>query len=284
MMFTYMKRTEIQQKEGLQMLIDFHTHTFPDKIAAPAIRQLSERAGIPAHTDGTMQGLRDIMARDGVDISVVLPVATKPEQVEKINRRALETNARSKDTGIISFGAMHPDYAGYKSELRWLKDNGFKGIKLHPDYQMQCADEPATLNIIAEAESLGLYTTLHAGVDIGYPSPVHCTPAHARHMVDALHPTHVILAHTGGWKQWDAVIELLTDKMLYFDISFSFGVITEEQFMTIVSQHGSDHLLFGTDIPWDTPAHTLEELEKLPLTREQKDDICYRNGCRILGL
>ena len=92
------------------MLIDFHTHTFPDKIAASALEQLGTRAGISPHTDGTYQGLRDAMARDGVDVSVVLPVATNPSQVEKINRRALQTNETASDTGIYSFGAMHPDY------------------------------------------------------------------------------------------------------------------------------------------------------------------------------
>ena len=98
------------------MLIDFHTHTFPDKIAAAALKELSERSGIFPHTDGTAQGLMDAMARDGVDLSVVLPVATNPAQVEKINRRALEANASSDKTGLISFGAMHPDFADYKTE------------------------------------------------------------------------------------------------------------------------------------------------------------------------
>ena len=266
------------------MLIDFHTHTFPDRIAPAALKELSERSGISPQTDGTVSGLLDAMAGDGVDISVVLPVATSPKQVEKINRRALEVNASSAETGLISFGAMHPDYADYKTELKWLKENGFKGIKLHPDYQPHFVDEPVILNIIAEAESLGLYTTIHAGIDIGYPDPVHCPPALTRRMVDTLHPTHVILAHTGGWKQWDAVIELLTDPALYFDISFSMGKITQEQFMTILKQHGSDHLLFATDSPWDTAAHTLTELKKLPLMQEQFDDICYRTGSRILGL
>ena len=266
------------------MLIDFHTHTFPDKIAPAALKELSERSGIRPHTDGTVQGLKDAMKRDGVDISVVLPVATNPAQVEKINRRALETNAVSGETGIISFGAMHPDFSDYKSELKWLKDHGFKGIKLHPDYQSRLVDDPVMLNIIAEAERLELYTTIHAGIDIGYPDDVHCPTTRTRHMVDMLHPTHVILAHTGGWKQWDQVIELLTDPALYFDISFSLGVITPEQFMTILSQHGSDHLLFGTDTPWDTAVHTLEELKKLPLTQEQLDDICYKTGSRILGI
>lgn len=266
------------------MLIDFHTHTFPDKIAAAAIRELSARAKIPAHTDGTMQGLLDSMKRDGVDVSVVLPVATNPGQVEKINRRALDTNAAYDKTGVLSFGAMHPEFSGYKDELRWLSANGFRGIKLHPDYQKCCADDPAMLRIIDEAESLGLYTTLHAGVDIGYPDPVHCSPTHAKRLVDTLHPTHVILAHTGGWKQWDAVIELLDDPALYFDISFSLGVITSEQFLTILNQHGSRRLLFGTDSPWDDAAHTLAELDKLPLSQEQRDDICYKNGCRLLGI
>lgn len=266
------------------MLIDFHTHTFPDKIAPAAIKELSARAGIPPHTDGTVQGLKDVMKRDGVDISVVLPVATTSAQVEKINRRALETNASSAETGLISFGAMHPDYADYKSELKWLKDNGFKGIKLHPDYQSHYVDDPAMLNIIAEAESLGLYTTIHAGIDIGYPDDVHCPTTRTRHMVDSLHPTHVILAHTGGWKQWDQVIDLLTDPALYFDISFSMGKITPEQFMSILDQHGSDHMLFATDSPWDTAAHTMAELKKLPLTQELLDDICYKTGSKILGL
>ena len=266
------------------MLIDFHTHTFPDKIAAATVQNLAGHAHIPAYTDGTQQGLMDSMARDGVDISIVMPVATNPAQVEKINRRALETNTASDKTGIISFGAMHPEFANYKTELRWLRENGFKGIKIHPDYQNCYVNDPSILNIIAEAESLGLYTTLHAGIDVGYPDPVHCSPTHARELVDTLHPTHVILAHTGGWKQWDAVIELLADPALYFDISFSFGLITPEQFMTILNQHGSKHLLFATDSPWDTAAHTLTELKKLPLTQEQRDDICFKNGCRLLRL
>ena len=60
--------------------------------------------------------------------------------------------------------------------------------------------------------------------------------------------------------------------------------ITQEQFLTIMNRHGSDHMLFATDSPWDTAAHTLAELKKLPLTQEQLDDICYKNACKILGI
>jgi hypothetical protein len=215
---------------------------------------------------------------------VVLPVATKPAQVERINRRSLEANKAFPESGILYFGAMHPACENYKEELAWLKEHGFRGIKLHPDYQNCYVDDPENLKVIAEAERLGLYTTIHAGIDIGYPSPVHAAPERTRHMVDELHPTHVILAHTGGWRQWDDVIALLDDPKLYFDTSFSFGEITDQQFLKILEQHGSEHILFATDSPWDSPEHTLESLKKLPLTQEQFDNICYKNACRLLGL
>ena len=54
--------------------------------------------------------------------------------------------------------------------------------------------------------------------------------------------------------------------------------------MRIVAQHGSGHLLFGTDSPWDSAAHTLDELKRMPLSREQFEDICYKNGAKILDI
>ena len=39
------------------MIIDFHTHTFPDQIAASAIARLSNNAHIEAHSNGTAGGL-----------------------------------------------------------------------------------------------------------------------------------------------------------------------------------------------------------------------------------
>ena len=39
------------------MIIDFHTHTFPEKIAAAAISKLEQKAHARAHTDGTQSAL-----------------------------------------------------------------------------------------------------------------------------------------------------------------------------------------------------------------------------------
>ena len=55
------------------MIVDFHTHCFPDKIAERAVAQLAVASGnaTPAF-NGTAQGLLDLTHSMGVDIDVVL--------------------------------------------------------------------------------------------------------------------------------------------------------------------------------------------------------------------
>ena len=70
------------------MVIDFHTHAFPDKLAPRAIASLVEGCGgiYPPCSDGTVSGLIKNMDDFGVDISVIQPVITKQSQLEKLNR------------------------------------------------------------------------------------------------------------------------------------------------------------------------------------------------------
>ena len=53
------------------MVIDIHTHTFPDKLAATTIPKLEGMSHTRAYVDGTVSGLRASMARAGVDASHV---------------------------------------------------------------------------------------------------------------------------------------------------------------------------------------------------------------------
>lgn len=123
------------------MVIDIHTHTFPDKLAAPTIRKLQGACHTRAFTDATNAGLAASMARAGIDSSVVLPVATNPHQVAHVNESAAQINARGRGTGIYSFGCIHPDYPDPRGELARIAALGLKGIKLHPAYQATRFDD-----------------------------------------------------------------------------------------------------------------------------------------------
>ena len=155
------------------MLIDFHTHIFPEAIAARSIAALE--AGIrniqgadyrkgEALTcrPGTLEGLLDLMTRSHVDKSICLPIATKPSQTATINRYA-ET-VRSERA--LSFGTLHPADPEAEQVLEDLKQRGFRGIKLHLQFQQYDIDSPEVLRILQKAEQLGLLVVFHAGADI----------------------------------------------------------------------------------------------------------------------
>ena len=95
------------------MIIDFHVHGFPDDVAAKAIPILAERGSLPPRTDGTVQGILESMEHAQINHSVVLSIATRPTQTEKINDWAAEI----QNEKITAFGSIHPDYTNWKHEL-----------------------------------------------------------------------------------------------------------------------------------------------------------------------
>ena len=71
-------------------IIDFHTHTFPERMAEAALDTLQKESESRAHTDGTVKGLRDSMDKAGIDVSIVLPVVTNPIKASSISARSEE--------------------------------------------------------------------------------------------------------------------------------------------------------------------------------------------------
>ena len=281
------------------MVIDFHTHTFPDAIAASTLQKLSGVSHSRPFTDGTAAGLRASMAAAGVDLSVVLPVATSPRQVRHINVSAARNNERAAETGLFSFGCIHPDCENWREELDRIAAWGLKGVKVHPVYQGVDLDDPRYLRILTRAGELGLVVVTHSGVDIGYPAASHCRPDQIRRAVEQAGPVKLVAAHMGGWKQWREAAELLADTPVYLDTSFSTGFIAplddgyyapedlrllqEEAFVQMVRLFGAQRILFGTDSPWSGQRESVERLRALPLTQEEKEAILGGNAQRLLG-
>ena len=156
------------------MVIDFHTHAFPDTLAQRAIASLVKACGRQYEpcSDGTLSGLISNMDKFGVDISVVQPVITKPSQLETLNRWAKDIEGDR----IISFGAVHPDTDDYKRDINFICSLGFKGLKFHPEYQHFTLDDDKMLKIYDYAIQKGLILLFHAGFDPAFPPPYHSNP------------------------------------------------------------------------------------------------------------
>lgn len=276
------------------MIIDFHTHTFPDKIARAAVGKLQAASHTAAFSDGTAGGLNRSMARAGVDLSVVLPVATNPLKVSSVNDSSIRLNGQD---GMIHFGCMHPECETWHEELGRIAHSGLKGIKLHPVYQGVDIDDPRFVRILARAGELGLTVVMHAGDDIGFPGVVRCSPAMTLHAIRQAGPVRLVLAHMGGWRNWNEVGELLSGTSVYLDTAFSLGRITplddtfteeeqrllsEEDFCRMVRLFGSHRILFGTDSPWTDQQESAQAIRALPLSDEEKQNILGENAKKLL--
>ena len=263
------------------MLIDFHTHCFPDKIAQKAIDKLSFAAGgLQPHTDGTIAGLRARMAADGVDKAVVLNIATNPGQQKNVNDFAAAVN---NGDDLFAFGSVHPNSPDAFDELERIRALGLKGVKLHPDYQGFAVDEPRLRPLYRKISELGLITVFHAGMDYGFPPPYGATP---EKMAVALRwfDTPVVAAHWGGINCNEEVLKRLCGTPVYLDISFGYAMLPKYYAQQILEKHGTDKMLFGTDTPWHTAPMERRLLDTLGLSEEAMANITHKNAERLLGL
>lgn len=266
------------------MVVDFHTHIFPEKIAAKTIAYLEEKAHIKSFGDGTEEGLVNSMEAAGVDVSIVLPVVTKPEQFHTINEFAARLNEkyRNEKTRLWSFGGIHPDSADYKGELRTIKELGLLGVKLHPDYQDTFFDDVKYMRILDYASELGLVSVVHAGVDVGFPDNVRCSPERISRVLNEVVPKNLVLAHYGSFDMWEEVEEMLAGRDVYLDTAFTAGYIKDETFLDILKKHGADRILFATDSPWSGQKETLEFLRGLAMDKKDLQKILGQNAEKLV--
>lgn len=260
-------------------VIDFHCHVFPDEIAENAVSTVADLCGgiIKPVLDGRLISLQESSKKNGVEKVVTLPVATKVEQVQSINR-----NVNFQNDSIVPFGALHPLMDNFAEEINFLVKRGFKGVKLHPEYQNFYITDVRYESFFKALESSGLLVLMHTGYDPGPFSSDHATPQMVAEFLEAYPAISLIAAHFGGLKMWDEVEEYLIGKNLYFDTAAIYSMISKEQFVRIARAHGVDKILYGSDTPWEDQGKAISFIRESGLTEEEQQLVLYKNAARLL--
>jgi len=268
----------------MTMIIDIHTHIFPDKIAEAVLAYLEAEIGLPGRALGTENDLRDHIAGSGTDLAVVLGVATEARLVKKTNDWLLA----KRDDRFQLFGAIHPDFEDWPQELERLKKEGVRGIKINCLTQKIRPDDPKMYPIYEKAASEGLVILFHAGGSFknrGNPGEVLGSPERIAKVLDAFPGMKVIAAHFGGNQVLEQMKIHLLGREVYFDTSYPPDLwnLAPEEVLSIIRAHGVDRMLFGTDYPWETQTRCLQYIRSLPLTEEEKQKILGENARRLLS-
>lgn len=262
-------------------VIDCHTHAFPDAIAEKARESLGHRYGIVPSFDATISGLKGQMENVGVDVSIVLPVAMRPDQTESINRWVMSV----KESGVVMFGALHPAHPEAPQQLRQLHQAGLKGVKFQPNWQQFRPDDPAFDPVYEVAQELRTILYFHCGDEVRKDLELLSTPASLRNVLDRFPGLNMVAAHMGGYLVWDETEQHLIGQNLTLDLAFCTpDTLPDDRLVHLARRHGTNRVIFGSDAPSGNLRFQLDRLRSLPLTPDELEDIQWRNAARLLNL
>ncbi len=260
------------------MIIDVHTHIFPDSLAERALSALLENAGdYDAYTDATLAGLLASMDASGVDRAWVANIATKPSQASSI----LAWSLTVKSPRILPLASVHPRSENFEAEIARFREAGFCGMKLHPMYQDFVVDDPALSPFFRAVEESGMFLLLHAGYDISFGADDNAAPRRIRALMERHPGLTVIAAHLGGWNAWEEVSRFLAGSPCYLDTSFVHEVPPALR-DRIIALHGTDRLLFATDSPWLRQNEQVAEVRGLGFGQDELERVFSTNALSIL--
>ena len=275
------------------MIVDFHMHAFADPIADKAVAFLIDYYKIPTTHGGHLKDCLQAAAEAGVDHSVLLVAATKPEQVQPANdwilqikdltQEGLSGQAQVKNPpNVFPFGTLHPDDPNMLAEFTRLKTAGVRGIKLHPDFQGFDLDDPRLFPIFeAMGDTMVLLT--HVG-DKNHSPNNPSTPLRVKRIHENFPRLRLVAAHMGGYLYWKESLELLASEDIYMDISSTLSFIPQTMLREFFRRHPTDRILFGSDYPLFSPAEELAKIDTMlpDLTDMIRERILGRNAVELL--
>jgi predicted TIM-barrel fold metal-dependent hydrolase len=258
------------------LIIDFHAHIFPEKIAYKAVHSIGAFYDAPMTHSGSSEGLRESGKRIGVSRYVVHSTATRADQVASINDFISAECAKHPE--FIGFGTLHKDLPDVAAEIERMQALGLKGIKLHPDFQRFTVDDPGLDTLYTLARERNLPVLVHAG-DARYDFS---GPRRIANALDKFPGLIMIAAHFGGYTEWGDAMEYLAGRDVYFDTSSTLWKLPVPDANKMIRKHGVEKMLFGTDYPMWDHADEFTRFSQLDLNPEERELVLHKNAEALL--
>lgn len=261
------------------MIIDAHTHVWPDHVAARAL----DGSGLELSRfgDGTADGLAAVMDAAGVDRSVVLAVANTPQRVESANR----FTGSLDPSRFIGFGSAHA--GSDPGELvDSLRRHGLRGVKVHPLFQGYGLDDPGLLAVL-DALRGEFPAIVHVGAGRGAEDTARCTPPMLADLAAQLPGLDLIACHLGGYHMLDEAAEVVIGLPgVHLDTSWppSLGTVPSARVRQLIRRHGADRVVFASDWPMADPAAEIDVIRGLGLDDDETAAVLGGNLGRLLGV
>lgn len=261
-------------------IIDAHAHIYPEKIAEKATGAIGAFYDlVMENSKGTTERLIEEGSRAGVSRYVVHSCATKAHQVRSINE--FIKSELDKHSEFIGFMTLHQDLTEEEiyEEVSWCLKNGFKGVKLHPDFQKFNIDSEEAekfYRVIGDKMPI----LLHTGDDRYEFSK----PYRLVNMAKKYKNVNFIGAHFGGYRCWDDCHIYKGIENVYFDTCSALPFLGTERAKALIDMLGVEKFFFGTDFPmWDA-TDELKRFNAIKLSEKERELILSKNLKNLLKI
>jgi len=277
------------------MIIDFHTHLFPQEIrdhrdnyfsAEPAFKLLYSSS--KSKTAGAAE-LIQAMDENHVDKSVVFGFPwLNSETLKRHNDYVMEVVAKHSRR-LIGLGCITPSSAHAVVEAERCIEGGLVGIGELAFYQSGI-DESALDQLTAIMQlcrDWGFPVLIHTNEPIGhrYPGKTPLSLAQIYRLIKRFPKNKIVLAHWGGGIFFYSLLKKEVRnrlKNVFVDTAASPFLYDPLIYELAIKLIGVEKILFGSDYPLLPPSRYFDELEEAGLTSSQVDHICGENARLLL--
>ena len=189
---------------------------------------------------------------------------------------------------LVPFGALHPNLENKAQEVRRLRENAIKGIKLHPIMNTFFPDDPSMFPVYEEMGE-DMVLAIHSGSfpGTGPDEIIYASPDRIMNVVRRFPKLKVIALHLGGFYMLDeAERELIGRENVIIDTTWppSLREVAPDTLNAIINKQGVHKVCFGTDYPLASQQAESNYIDSLPFSDSEKESILGENARRLIGL
>ena len=253
-------------------VIDAHVHMGPG---------LANHTAKPILTTQTADQLVTVLDGAGIDRACAFPPLIEGGDFQdpgyEASNRAIYDATRRYPDRIVGFCRVNPNLGPQAlDEMRRCREEyGFRGLKLHPDWEYFYMHGPTVRPVLDRAAEYSWPVLFHTGY---YPLS---QPTLAYPLAEAYPSLNFILAHLGYRHTADAIVVAQRFPNVYLETS---GNSTAQAIHAVLTKVGAGQLLFGSDLPYTFPEDVQAKVSLQPsLSDEDRAIVMGGTMERLLG-
>lgn len=279
------------------MIIDIHTHLFPDKVRSDRESYFSSEPSFellyssPSSRLVGVDELVSAMDANHIDKCVVFGFPWHTSDTCRMHNDYIIEAVQKHPGRLIGFGCFDPLSVEAARETERCLNAGLSGIGELAFYRSgipeQALEHLAPVMQICRQHDRPIM--LHTNEPVGheYPGKTPNTLAQIYRLIQRFPKNLIILCHWGGGLFFFSLLKKGVKEALrnvYFDTAASPFLYERAVYRIGIDLVGAGKILFGSDYPLLSPKRYFSELQEAGLTADERSSICGLNAARLLKI